>query len=46
MSNKELEQMVVKINQDMKKAALDLDFERAAMLRDELFKLKKQRQER
>ncbi len=46
MDNQELEKLIVKLNQDMKKAALNLDFERAAMLRDELFKLKKQMQDR
>lgn len=46
MDDKELDQLIVKVNSEMKKAALDLDFERAAMLRDELFKLKRQREER
>ncbi len=46
MDQKELEQLAKKISDAMKKAALDLDFERAAMLRDELFKLKKQLQDR
>jgi len=46
MDRKELETMAKKLSDTMKKAALDLDFERAAMLRDELFKLKKQIQER
>lgn len=46
MDNQELEKLIVKLNQDMKKAALNLDFERAAMLRDELFKLKKQMQDK
>ena len=46
MDNKELDKMIIKLNSDMKQAALNLDFERAAMLRDELFKLKKQKQER
>jgi len=45
MDRKELEKMAMKVSDLMKKAALDLDFERAAMLRDELFKLKKQLQE-
>ncbi len=46
MDDKELDQLIIKVNAEMKKAALDLDFERAAMLRDELFKLKRQREER
>ncbi len=44
MDRKELEVAAKKISDTMKRAALDLDFERAAMLRDELFKLKKQLQ--
>ncbi len=45
MDRKELETLAKKLSDTMKKAALDLDFERAAMLRDELFKLKKQLQD-
>lgn len=45
MDSKELEALAKKLSDTMKKAALDLDFERAAMLRDELFKVKKQLQE-
>lgn len=41
MDYKELEAVAKKISDLMKKAALDLDFERAAKLRDELFKIKK-----
>jgi len=44
MDRKELEGFAKKISENMRKAALDLDFERAAMLRDELFKMKKQLQ--
>lgn len=46
MDRKELEAFAKNLSETMKKAALDLDFERAAMLRDELFKLKKQLQDR
>ncbi len=46
MDRKELETFAKKVSETMKKAALDLDFERAAMLRDELYKLKKQLQDR
>jgi excinuclease ABC subunit B len=46
MDTQELEKLIIKLNADMKKSALNLDFERAAMLRDELFKLKKQMQDR
>ncbi len=45
MDRKELETVAKKLSDTMKKAALDLDFERAAMLRDELFKIKKQLQD-
>jgi excinuclease ABC subunit B len=44
MDRKELEEVAKKLSETMKKAALDLDFERAAMLRDELYKFKKQLQ--
>lgn len=41
MDYKELEALAKNVSDLMKKAALDLDFERAAKLRDELFKIKK-----
>ena len=40
MSKKELLALIAQTESEMKKAALDLDFERAAMLRDQLFELK------
>ena len=40
MSKKELLALISQTESEMKKAALDLDFERAAMLRDQLFELK------
>ena len=40
MSNKEIEKMIDKLKKRMEKAATDLDFETAAGLRDEIFKLK------
>ena len=40
MSKKELLALIAQTESAMKKAALDLDFERAAMLRDQLFELK------
>jgi len=44
MDRKELESFAKTVSEAMKRAALDLDFERAAKLRDELYKLKKQLQ--
>lgn len=41
MDYKDLEALAKKVSDLMRKAALDLDFERAAKLRDELFKIKK-----
>ncbi|MDR1689835.1 MAG: excinuclease ABC subunit UvrB [Clostridiales bacterium] len=41
MSEKELKAEIAKLETQMKKAALDLQFERAAVLRDEVLKLKK-----
>jgi excinuclease ABC subunit B len=41
MEYKDLEALAKKVSDLMKKAALDLDFERAAKLRDELFRIKK-----
>lgn len=40
MSREELEKTIVKVEKEMKKAARDLQFERAAELRDTLIKLK------
>jgi len=42
MDKFEIEVMIKKVSKDMKKAAADLQFERAATLRDELLKLKTQ----
>lgn len=42
MSKEELEVKILKCSKDMKQAAMDLQFERAAQLRDELYELKKQ----
>ncbi len=44
MDQLEIEVMIKKLTKDMKKAAADLQFERAASLRDELLKLKDQLQ--
>jgi len=40
MSNAELEKLIAKTKKKMEKAAMDLDFESAAELRDKLFELK------
>jgi len=40
MSKKELKELIQQTESAMRKAAAELDFERAAMLRDELFELK------
>ena len=40
MSKDELEKTIAKVEKEMKKAARDLQFERAAELRDTLIKLK------
>jgi len=45
MDKEELMDIIKKVTSDMKKAAADLDFERAAKLRDELIRLKKHVQE-
>ncbi|MBR5509645.1 MAG: excinuclease ABC subunit UvrB [Lachnospiraceae bacterium] len=45
MDPKELEKLIGKIQKKMKKAAADLDFETAAMLRDQMVELKKHLQE-
>lgn len=41
MSEKELDKVIKRIDKEMKQAALDLQFERAANLRDEIMELKK-----
>ncbi|WP_341875662.1 excinuclease ABC subunit UvrB [Defluviitalea saccharophila] len=45
MDRKELEERIAKVTKEMKQAASDLQFERAAQLRDELIELKKYLQE-
>ena len=40
MSKKDKEQLIIKIENEMKEAAKNLDFERAMELRDILFELK------
>ena len=45
MSEKELEKLIGDVQKKMKKAAADLNFEAAAMLRDQMVELKKQLQE-
>ncbi|MBP3266424.1 MAG: excinuclease ABC subunit UvrB [Lachnospiraceae bacterium] len=42
MSKKEIKELIQQTESAMRKAAAELDFERAAMLRDELFELKTQ----
>ena len=46
MSDKELDDLIAKIEKNMKKAAMDLDFETAAELRDKMAELKKLRHDR
>ena len=41
MSREELEKLMKKVEKDMKKAATELQFEKAAQLRDTLIELKK-----
>ena len=41
MSRQELEKAAEKLNKKMKKAAAELDFETAAVLRDQLVEIKK-----
>ncbi len=45
MSEKELEKLIGDVQKKMKKAAADLNFEAAAMLRDQMVELKKQLKE-
>ena len=40
MSKKETQEMIIKVEEEMKLAAKNLDFERAAQLRDILFEMK------
>ena len=42
LTRKELEQAISKLSKEMLKASKDLDFEKAAQLRDQLFELKVQ----
>ena len=46
MSDKELDALITKIEKNMKKAAMELDFETAAELRDKMTELKKIRHDR
>ncbi len=46
MSDKELDDLIAKIEKNMKKAAMELDFESAAELRDKMTELKKMRHNR
>ncbi len=46
MSDKELDDLIAKVEKNMKKAAMDLDFETAAELRDKMTELKKLRHDR
>ena len=46
MSDKELDDLIAKIEKNMKKAAMNLDFEIAAELRDKMTELKKIRRDR
>ena len=41
MSREELEKVLAKVEKEMRKAATELQFERAAELRDQLISLKK-----
>ena len=41
MSQEELEKLIGQVQKKMKKAAAELDFENAAMLRDKMVELKK-----
>ena len=43
MSKKEKEQLLIRIENEMKEAAKNLDFERAMELRDVLFELKSEK---
>ena len=41
MDNKELEKLIGELNKKMHRAAADLNFEQAAILRDEITKIRK-----
>ena len=41
MDRKELEKLIAQVEKQMRKAAADLDFETAAVLRDQMVELKK-----
>jgi len=41
MNQEELEKLIAQVQKKMKKAAAELDFENAAMLRDKMVELKK-----
>ena len=43
MSNKEIDKLIADIKKKMQKAAAELDFETAAMLRDQMLELTKAR---
>ena len=45
MSKQELEKLIADVSKKMRKAAADLDFETAAMLRDKMIELKQKYQE-
>ena len=45
MSKTELEKLIKDVSKQMRKAAADLDFETAAMLRDKMIELKQMYQE-
>lgn len=44
MSKEEIEKLIIKMTKEMKKAAGDLNFEKAAQIRDQLVELKKQKE--
>ncbi len=46
MSDKELDALIAKVERNMKKAAMELDFETAAQMRDKMTELKKIRHDR
>jgi excinuclease ABC subunit B len=41
MNNEQKEDLILQLTEEMRKAAKDLEFERAANLRDEIHRLKK-----
>lgn len=46
MSNSELDKLIASVEKNMKKAAMELDFENAAMFRDKMVELKKMKEQR